>query len=82
MKNGKKYTFFNCFSAAILIFTSPVWGFHGNVKIESAKVDFDDKKICIKGHKFGDDPGVYLDDIFLEVFYSTDNYIEPELPGL
>ena len=31
------------FLVGILIFTSPVWGYNGRVKIESAAVDIDHK---------------------------------------
>jgi hypothetical protein len=68
------------FLVGALIFTSPVWGYHGKVKIESAAVDIENEKIYIVGHTFGDDPRVYLDDSTLEIFYSTDNYIEAQLP--
>jgi len=70
------------FLAAIFIFTSPVFGYYGHVKIESAEVDYENQKIYIKGHRFGHHPWVHMDDIYLKVFFSSDNYIETELPAL
>ena len=73
---------FIVFLAAIFVFVGPVWGWYGGLKIDSAEIDFDKKRIYIKGHKFGKHPWVYVDDHFLKVLSAKNNSIEAEWPSL
>ena len=78
-KNG---LLFIVFLAGLFVFTGPVWGYRGWVKIDSAEVDLDSNKIYIKGHRFGEHPWVYMNGFSLEVHSADDNYIEAELPSV
>jgi hypothetical protein len=81
----KNPLFFIVFLAGIFVFTGPVWGSwssYGGVIINSAEVDFDNNKIYIEGHKFGDHPWVYMNDMYLKVHSADNNYIEAELPSI
>ncbi len=78
----KNLLLFIVFLAGIFVFAGPVWGFYGGVKIDSAEVDFDNNKIYIKGHRFGDHPWVRMNDMYLDVYSADNNYIEAELPDI
>ena len=73
---------FIVFLAAIFVFTGPAWGWYGGLKIDKVKVDFEKKRIYIKGHKFGKNPWVYIDDRFLKVLKADNNSIKAKLPKL
>ena len=50
------------------------------LEIKSASVDLESGKIYIQGLKFGNDPVVALDKVFLEIETSNDTYIQAWLP--
>ena len=68
--------------AAIFVFTGPVWGYHGLIKIESAQVDYENEIIHIKGQNFGHYAWVFMDGVYLKIISATDTQIQAHLPAL